>query len=134
LAGVPLFVSQQLTSIVTGATGLIYLAYLMCNIALFRARLKGWPERKAPFSLGAFGWIVNILAIVWGGSMLVNFAWLRAATNPPLGLGPSWLSDKAIFELLVAAIVVVGAIYYTLAIRPAEGTVLRGTATPARAR
>lgn len=124
LAGIPLFVSQQLGAIVTGATGLIYLAYLLCNVALFRARVGGWPQKKAPFSLGSFGMIVNVLAIAWGGSMLVNFSWLRAATNPPIGLGPSWLSDKAIFELLVAVIVVVGAIYYTLFIRPKEAAVV----------
>jgi urea carboxylase system permease len=133
LAGIPLFFSQQLPAIVTGATGLIYLSYLLCNVALFRARLGGWPKRKAPFSLGGYGMIANVLAIAWGGSMLVNFAWLRAATNPPIGLGPSWLSDKAIFELLVAVIVVVGAIYYTLFVRPAEAVLVPGDLQPAQA-
>ena len=26
--------------------------------------------------------LVNILALVWGGSMLINFMWHRVATNP----------------------------------------------------
>jgi hypothetical protein len=72
--------------------------------------------------------VINVIAIVWGGSMLVNFAWLRAATNPPLGHGPSWLSDKAIFELLVVVIVVVGGVYYTAFIRPKEATPVLGAA------
>jgi urea carboxylase system permease len=133
LAGLPLFVSQQLLNIVTGATGLIYISYLMCNIALFRARISGWPEKKAPFSLGPLGFVVNVLAIAWGGSMLVNFAWLRAATNPPIGLGPGWIADKAIFELLIVVIVGVGAIYYTLFVRPKEAAAV-GAAAAATAR
>ena len=32
-----------------------------------RARMKGWPKTKAPFSLGAWGKVVNILALLWGG-------------------------------------------------------------------
>lgn len=136
LAAVPLFISQQLPAIVTGATGLIYLAYLMCNLALFRARLGGWPERKAPFSLGRFGMIVNILAIVWGGAMLINFSWIRNAsmgTNPPIGLGPGWLSDKPIFETLIAAIFIVGAAYYVAVVRQRETSAVQGAQiAPAR--
>ena len=26
--------------------------------------------------------LVNILALVWGGAMLINFMWHRVATNP----------------------------------------------------
>ncbi|MGH2344962.1 MAG: amino acid permease, partial [Chloroflexota bacterium] len=112
VAGLPLFASQQLGTIVTGATGLIYLSYLMCNLSLLRARAGGWPRRAAPFSLGKWAWPVNILAVVWGASMLVNIGWVRGLTNPPLGFGPSWMSDKPIFESLIALIVVVGAVYY----------------------
>lgn len=117
IAALPLFVSQQLPAIVTGATGLIYLSYLLCNLSLFRARFGGWPARKAPFSLGRWGMPTNLLAIIWGGSMLINFAWIRGATNPGLGLGPSWLSNKPIFEVLLLAIFALGAVYYSLAVR-----------------
>ena len=120
VAALPLFISQQLPAIVTGATGLIYLSYLLCNVSLFRARLGGWPTRKAPFSLGSLGMPINVIAILWGGAMLINFAWIRPAadgTNPPLGLGPSWLSDKPIFEVLIVAIFALGFLYYALAVR-----------------
>ena len=49
-----------------GATATIYLSYLLGNIAVMRARTKGWPKTKAPFSLGAWGKVVNIVAIAVG--------------------------------------------------------------------
>jgi hypothetical protein len=51
------------------------LSYLIGNLALFAARLRGWPKAKAPFSLGRWGLLVNVLALAWGGGMLINFAW-----------------------------------------------------------
>ena len=41
--------------IAVGATASIYLSYLLGNIAVMRARTKGWPRTKAPFSLGGWG-------------------------------------------------------------------------------
>ena len=68
--------------IAIAATGMIYLAYFIGNIALLRARLRGWPKAKAPFSLGRWGIPVNILALAWGGGMLINFAWPRDRDEP----------------------------------------------------
>ena len=45
--------------IAVGATATIYLSYLLGNIAVMRARTKGWPKTKAPFSLGVWGKVVN---------------------------------------------------------------------------
>jgi hypothetical protein len=64
------------------ATGMIYLSYLICNLAVIRARLKGWPQASAPFSLGRCGLPITALGILYGGGMLLNIAWPRAATNP----------------------------------------------------
>jgi hypothetical protein len=71
---------------------------------------------------------VNLLALLWGGSMLVNFLWPRPASNPPLNALPnypaflSFLGNVPVFEATVAVIVIVGAIYYLVAQRrrPAE--------------
>ena len=38
-----------------------------------RARTKGWPKTKAPFSLGGWGKVVNVVAILWGAAMMLNF-------------------------------------------------------------
>jgi len=84
LAAIPFIYYAGAPLIAIAATGMIYLSYLLGNIAILIARFRGWPTDKAPFKLGGWGTIVNILALVWGGSMLVNFLWLRPASNPTL--------------------------------------------------
>src|SRR5581483_8499051 len=49
--------------IAIAATGMIYLSYFIGNIALLRARLRGWPKTTAPFSLGRWGLPLNLLAL-----------------------------------------------------------------------
>ncbi len=118
LAALPLIVSQQITVIVAGATGLIYLSYFMTNIVILQARRRGWPERPAWFNLGRWAMPINILALVYGGSMLINFAWFRPATNPPLGSAftglANWplIGNAPLFELTVGLLLVIGAIYW----------------------
>jgi hypothetical protein len=73
LAAVPFIQFAGAPTIAVGATATIYLSYFLGNLAVARARAKGWPRTKAPFSLGKWGMIVNIGALVWGGAMLLNF-------------------------------------------------------------
>ena len=68
--------------IAIAATGMIYLSYFLGNIVIMRARARGWPKISAPFRLGRWGLLVNVVALLYGGAMLVNFAWPRAASNP----------------------------------------------------
>ena len=68
--------------IAIAASGMIYLSYLLANFAILRARRRGFPRNVGAFSLGRWGMLVNVLALVWGGAMLINFAWHRVATNP----------------------------------------------------
>jgi amino acid transporter len=82
LAAVPLLQYAGAAYIAIAATGMIYLSYFLGNIATLRARLAGWPRAEAPFSLGKWGIIANVLALVWGGSMLLNFGYPRACCNP----------------------------------------------------
>jgi amino acid transporter len=129
LAAVPFLYYSGAGLIAISATGMIYLSYLLGNIAILIARLRGWPTEGAPFKLGGWGTIVNILALVWGGSMLVNFLWARSASNPSLNtiLNPTAAAGGAslggfgdtlpIFETTVAVILIVGAIYYLVAQR-----------------
>ncbi|HEX3807686.1 MAG TPA: amino acid permease [Gaiellaceae bacterium] len=107
--------------IAIAATGMIYLAYFIGNIALLRARLRGWPKAKAPFSLGRWGVPLNVLALAWGGGMLINFAWPRAATNPrpkelpgTLNFHWAWLNGQPVFWTVVIVIAGVGAVYFGL--------------------
>lgn len=119
------------------ATGLIYLSYFLCNLGVLMARLRGWPHKPAWFNLGRWGMPVNILALIWGGSMLLNIGiWQdkglfgefggdgRGFTNPAFGAFftpfgnkienlPAWPT----FEVIVAVILIVGIIYYLAAVR-----------------
>jgi urea carboxylase system permease len=124
-------------SISIAATGLIYLSYLLTNIGVLAARFRGWPHKPAWFNLGRWGKTVNILAIVYGGLMLLNIAiWKdpslfgnfggdgRAITNPtidgfvkPFGNEIAGMPPWPVFETLVLALVVFGAIYYAVAVR-----------------
>jgi amino acid transporter len=121
LAGIPFIQFTGVAIIAIAATGMIYLSYLIGNLALMRARLRGWPRMKAPFSLGRWGVPLNILALLYGGGMLVNIAWPRAATNPrPSPEAPGlnfhwhWLNRQPVLWSTLCVIVIVGAVYYLL--------------------
>jgi amino acid transporter len=73
LAAIPFIQFAGAAVIAVGATASIYFSYLLGNLAFMRARMKGWPKTKAPFSLGGWGKVVNVVAILWGVAMLLNF-------------------------------------------------------------
>src|SRR2546430_4879281 len=93
LAGLPLVYYAGAGTIAIGATGMIYLSYILGNFAILMARLRGWPKESAPFKLGQWGTIVNILGLLWGIAMEINFLWPRNALvggqNPPLSALPN---------------------------------------------
>ena len=105
-----------------GASGMIYISYILANLAILQARRRGFFERRdVPFSLGRWGMLVNILALVWGGSMLINFMWHRVATNPKpeetdglLDFGVEFINKLPIQWSVIGAVVILGAIYYAL--------------------
>ena len=124
-------------SISIAATGLIYLSYLLTNIGVLAARMRGWPRTPAWFNLGSWGKPVNVLAILYGGLMLLNIAiWKdpglfgnfggdgRAITNPtidsffkPFGNEIAGLPAWPVFETLVITLILTGAIYYAVSVR-----------------
>jgi amino acid transporter len=73
LSAIPFIQFAGASTIAVGATASIYFSYLLGNLAFARARMKGWPKAKAPFSLGKWGLVVNIIAVIWGAAMLLNF-------------------------------------------------------------
>jgi urea carboxylase system permease len=119
LAAIPLIKYAGAGYVAIAATGMIYLSYFLGNFAVLRARLKGWPREKTPFILGKWGIPVNILALLWGGAMLVNFAWPRAASNPTpnqtagsLSTGISFLNKVPILYTVLGVILIIGILYY----------------------
>jgi len=140
LAAIPFFVTGAGAAIyiAIGATGMIYISYFLCNLGVLFARTRGWPHSGAWFSLGSWGTILNILALVWGGLMIINIAlwtdtslfgvfgndlrntWSNPFINTFIKIGgqvqeglPAW----PIFETLVGTVVLAGAVYYAVAQR-----------------
>jgi urea carboxylase system permease len=119
LAFIPMLQFAGAAIVAIAATGMIYLSYVLGNIALLRARLRGWPRTEAPFSLGKWGIPTTIAALVYGGAMLVNIAWPRAATNPTpnqtgllLNFHWGWLNDQPVLWSVLIVVALVGAVYY----------------------
>jgi amino acid transporter len=81
LAAVPFIQFAGAAVIAVGATASIYLSYLLGNLSFLRARTKGWPRTEAPFKLGGWGMVVNVVAVLWGLAMMLNFLWPSGAVN-----------------------------------------------------
>ncbi|HYN70527.1 MAG TPA: amino acid permease, partial [Candidatus Eisenbacteria bacterium] len=139
LAAIPILVTGPFGGFVLSiaATGLIYLSYFLCNVGVLAARRRGWPHTPAWFNLGRWGMPVNILALVYGGLMLINLGlWNdpnlfgdfggegRLYWNPfinsflqwfgqPLDFLPAW----PVWETIVGTLLVTGALYYAVSIR-----------------
>jgi urea carboxylase system permease len=118
LAALPLIVSQQVGILAIGATGLIYLSYFLTNLVTLDARRRGWPQTPARFNLGRWGMLVTVLALLYGGSMLINFAWPRPASNPAFYSVATWAANwpviggAPLLELYVAILLIVGGVYW----------------------
>jgi amino acid transporter len=119
LAAVPFLKYAGVPIIAIAATGMIYLSYFLGNIVILRARARGWPKTSAPFSLGRWGMLVNILGLLYGGAMLINIAWPRVASNPEpiqtgglLTFGINFLNHIPILWTVAIGIALIGAIYY----------------------
>jgi urea carboxylase system permease len=109
--------------IAIAATALIYFSYFLGNLAILRDRLRGWPRTAAPFKLGKWGVAINLVGLAYGGAMIVNFAWPRAASNPEpnqtviakvqqLNFHIGFLNKIPILWTVFVFLMVVGAIYY----------------------
>jgi amino acid transporter len=117
VAAIPFIQFSGAAIVAIAATGMIYLSYFLGNIVILRARLRGWPRRSAPFTLGRWGVLVNVVALLYGGAMLVNFAWPRSASNPRPDqtaglLHLNFLDGIPILWTVAVFIVLVGAVYY----------------------
>ena len=151
LAAIPILVVGPIGGITLSiaATGLIYLSYFLCNLGVAAARRKGWPHQKAWFSLGRWGMLVNILALIYGAVMIINVAlWAspelfgdfggegRGYWNPLInglfevnGVALDGLPAWPLYETLVGVLLVLGAIYYAVAVRGRTDEVQADAAT-----
>lgn len=112
ITALPFIASRTFSVLVTGAAAVYYVALFLLLVALFVARLKGWPQHTEPgrFSLNRWGMPITIFSVIYSGLMMVNLMWPRAATNPDkFGLPVAWW--------LLGLPAVVGLIYYLVSIR-----------------
>jgi len=107
--------------IAIAATALIYLSYFLGNLAIMAARLRGWPKTPAPFKLGRWGPVLNVVGLLYGGAMLVNFAWPRAQSNPTpkqeaflLNFHMGWLNNIPVLWTVFVFILLIGVLYYLI--------------------
>ncbi|ATR81220.1 MULTISPECIES: APC family permease [Pseudomonas] len=99
------FLENAIAIVVSFAAIGIYLSFQMIVGGALFARIRGWKP-AGQFTLGGWGWIVNILALVYGLLAVANMSWPRTPEAP-------WYSNYGI--LLTAAVVIVfGLLYMTL--------------------
>jgi len=100
---------------------MIYLAYLMVTGPLLKKRLQGqWPPADLMaggyFTMGKWGMLVNIVAVLWGVGMALNLAWPREAVY-----GAPWYNTWGAF-VYIAVILGSGLWWYAAKGRHHIGT------------
>jgi len=78
-----LWLANAINTIISFAAVGIYVAFQMIVLAALIARAKGWRP-NGPFTLGAWGIPVNVLALLYGVAAIVNILWPRpqSAADP----------------------------------------------------
>ena len=100
--------NQAIQTIISFAVIGIYVAFQMVVLGALYARVRGWKP-AGPFTLGAFGWVVNIAALLWG-------VFAVGAILRPITPDAPWYQNYAM--TLTTAVVVVVGLGYMLLLRP----------------
>jgi urea carboxylase system permease len=108
---------------------MIYLAYLMVTAPMLKKRLQGqWPPADLGaggyFTMGRWGMLVNIVAVLWGAGMAINLAWPREALY-----GTPWYNTWGAF-VYIAVILGTGLLWYAVKGRHSIGTLASHAARP----
>ena len=109
------------TVVTSIAVIMIYLAYLMVTGSLLMKRLRGqWPPADLAsggyFTMGSWGLLVNVAAVLWGVGMALNLAWPREAVY-----GAPWYNTWGAF-VYIGVILGTGVLWYGLQGRLQIGT------------
>lgn len=120
----------QIFTVVTSiAIILIYLAYLLVTGPMLVARLRGrWAPDRSHFSLGRWGPLVNVLAVLWGAAMAINLGWPRREIYNAAEPHHWYLQWGA--PLAVGGLTLLGLAYYTLRQRHLTGILPEHAAGP----
>src|SRR5450755_1972143 len=115
---------------------MFYVAYLGVTIGMLVRRIKGtWPraEHGPYFSLGRWGFAVNLIAVVYGAVVAVNIAWPRSAVYDSLAgtkdsaghVIPAHWYWQWIAVLFIGIVFLIGTAYYFAVYRRKPIEVLR---------
>jgi amino acid transporter len=118
-----IWLQDAVATIVSFASVGIYLAFQMIVFAALVARFRGWRPSGA-FTLGSWGWIVNLLALTYGVGAIVNMSWPRSPHDP-------WYVNYAMF-VTSAVVFACGGLYMLLAKPYEKGNAPSGDAHHAR--
>ena len=103
-----LWLPNAVATIINFAAIGIYVAFLMIVLGALMARLRGW-QPAGPFSLGALGWPVNIVALAWQVLAITDMAWPRSPQDP-------WWSNYSV--MFTTAVVLGLGLVYMIVARP----------------
>jgi amino acid transporter len=101
-----LWLQNAVNTIISFASAGIYMAFQMLVAGALIARARGWKP-SGPFALGRWGWTVNIIALAYGLSAIVDMVWPRSPKDP-------WYSNYGMIVTAVG-VLVSGTIYMVLA-------------------
>ncbi len=102
---------------------MFYIAYLGVTGGMLVRRIRGtWPkpDHGPYFSLGRWGFLVNLIAVVYGLVVAINIAWPRSAVYDSLAgtkdssghVIPAHWYWQYIAILFIGIVVIIGSIYY----------------------
>jgi urea carboxylase system permease len=121
-----LFQSQIVAALATVSTILAYLSYLCVTGPLLRRRFEGkWPlansEGRQHFTLGRWGKLINIAAVIWGSFIAFDLAWPWSDIYNPVE--PFHWYVKYAAWLFISAFVGLGVLWFQTYQRHRTGTV-----------
>lgn len=120
LSLVPVFVfTANTASMVGGATAAMYTSYFLVTVVVLWAMLRGWPRRRAHFSLGRWSYPVVLVAMIGTGGTTLNLLWPRATTNPTFDQISGEATDSLLRHVpmgwyIVGLPILVGIVYYAV--------------------
>jgi amino acid transporter len=97
IIGLGYFTEGALATIASYCTAGIYISFQMIVGAALFSRLRGWKPH-GQFTLGRWGYAINITALLYGISTIINILWPRGAMD-------HWYTR---YDILTTVIVVVG--------------------------
>jgi amino acid transporter len=114
-----LWLQNAVATIISFASVGIYMAFQMLVLGALIARAKGWVP-SGPFTLGRWGWTVNIIGFAYGVCAIIDMMWPRSPQDP-------WYSN---YGMIVTAlgVIVLGTIYMLAAKPYQHGTAAAGDA------